>query len=1372
MFSKKIAIIFLTTLIFCLSPVALIHAAEFKALSQSLQSKSRVPVVIKGDQRPHWIQGQFTYSRSLNRTAVAEQFVRDVQTGQQATGFKIKGLNVSECDTVITKEMVDVPMDRTVVRLSQTMHGVPVFGSDIAVVVNAQNEVLFSSGRIAMYDQPISIVPQLDAADAAEKVLRVVRAKTKTVQSKNLVVFDVLQKPRLCWQIAVETHTPAGQLQYLVDAMNGNIVFAFDANRYAKHWQTNTAGNGYDLPGTLAVEDDETTDNETLQAIHDNTSLVWDYFYTTHGRDSIDNNGMTVVGVGSYAEFLNQSGWEKNSHLMYFGDGDGTDYGPFGSGLDIVAHEYGHGVSQYTADFLPYDQAGALDEAFSDIWGVMVNRDNWIIGEDVYHPSDPSTGMRYLNDPSRASMPDHMNSYVYQGNDNGGVHTNSSIPAYAYYLLATDISKEKAERIWYRALTNYFVSNADFFDASLGLNQAAVDLYGTNSSEAVAVAQSWRDVGIEDKGVEADDFIGVFVVTTNETDHPYSETETTELTFTYIQPGAKKMKVVFSDFSINPLQDYVLIKNGAGVTQYLYRGELGAFESGVVTGDTIQVYFFAPDNYSTYNGFSISGYYYDDTTTHNSCLISEYLSTLNYSTSHNYHADTSYEFVAIAPVDAAAIMLRFYNFDVTQNEYVEILDVSGNRVTTYDGALGNFTSPWILGRQATVRLITDATKQAYGFDLLSLIYVTELPVTFNEVYFNDNLLTQGQCVQRGATVDIPIHFLDTYQSTVTMNVTICRYQNNAVVQSVTQNIGAGEALQFNVGDLDVGRYYLSYRLEMDDFGLTQNRTTDFYVLGQMPENAYGIPYLFYSSAFSTYDVPDQSSFNITGSITEARAIWAYFTNFNVPESAVAVKVADASGNVYGSSLGQYDALTSYRVPTNQIAVSWNREDLANTYGFELLGFLYVTASPIAISSVQLDGQALQSVYTCAPHDLTIAFTHLDPDVTTTGDLVVRVYKENGDLVLTHTTSGIVTGSYTCRIPTVDNDVVYRIAVTFDHPLGREVYYSPTFNVRVLATQVFEDLFGIVSAVTTVNYETDHVTLAKTYSFDVAPTGNDVMGLCIHFKQFEIGASEKVYIKNASGDILETLTSVTGNFFMRVYAASGIQIVYESSGGAYGFNADYTIYSLGVPVWIDSVSFDDKTIQASDLVAQAPVVDVAFRYRSADRPTASAYIVLTRNDTGAVIHTATPVSVTGNVVSFTLPQLESGVLYQAKAVLQHGFGEQSRFSPLFSTNTQFVVRGLLCGPNPCNPNNKPVSFQYQLSLAADVRMAVYSISGEEMYSQTISGGQLGGQVGFNSITWDGRNRYSEIVPNGVYIAYFIFTNNGNSIKQKVKVAILK
>jgi Zn-dependent metalloprotease len=144
-----------------------------------------------------------------------------------------------------------------------------------------------------------------------------------------------------------------------------------------------------------------------------------------------------------------------DGQAIYYGNGD-VAFDPLAGSLDVAGHEMSHGVVQATANLEYQGQSGALNESFADVFGVMIDRNDWTLGEEVvntqYFPSgalrsmsDPNQGGSSLNDPGY--QPAHMNDLYTGSQDNGGVHINSGIPNHAFYLLAQATTKAKAENI-------------------------------------------------------------------------------------------------------------------------------------------------------------------------------------------------------------------------------------------------------------------------------------------------------------------------------------------------------------------------------------------------------------------------------------------------------------------------------------------------------------------------------------------------------------------------------------------------------------------------------------------------------------------------------------------------------------------------------------------------------------------------------------------------------------------------------------------------------------------------------------------------------------------------------------------------------------
>lgn len=230
-----------------------------------------------------------------------------------------------------------------------------------------------------------------------------------------------------------------------------------------------------------------------------NVRKVHEYFRDVHGRNGIDNAAQNLLVGLHFQSQYNNAFW--NGTWMVFGDGDGETFTNLAGCLDVAAHEMSHGVIGDTAALVYRNQPGALNESIADVLGVLVDRDDWRIGEECTvaapgHIRDLQTPASGIT-PQPSRMSEFINLPNNQGGDWGGVHINSGIPNQAAYQVAESIGRDALEAIWYRALDLYLHPLSGFIEARTSTLQAAEDLYGVDSNEALAVAAAWDLVEVE-----------------------------------------------------------------------------------------------------------------------------------------------------------------------------------------------------------------------------------------------------------------------------------------------------------------------------------------------------------------------------------------------------------------------------------------------------------------------------------------------------------------------------------------------------------------------------------------------------------------------------------------------------------------------------------------------------------------------------------------------------------------------------------------------------------------------------------------------------------------------------------------------------------
>lgn len=255
---------------------------------------------------------------------------------------------------------------------------------------------------------------------------------------------------------------------------------------------------------------------------HWGAEMTVDYFYTKYGRKSIDNNNFAIKSYVHYSTNYFNAFWD--GLRMTYGDGSSTTNGgkPL-TALDVCGHEITHGLTSKTANLVYQREPGALNEGFSDIFGNTIERwarptqASWTLGEDFNYV------IRNMANPNAYSQPDtYMGTYwkttttsgcvtPSRSNDYCGVHTNSGVLNFWYYLLVTGgsgtndkgfaynvsaIGLDKAGAIAYRTLTTYLTSSSTYANARTYSIQAATDLYGATSNEVTQVKNAWNAVGV------------------------------------------------------------------------------------------------------------------------------------------------------------------------------------------------------------------------------------------------------------------------------------------------------------------------------------------------------------------------------------------------------------------------------------------------------------------------------------------------------------------------------------------------------------------------------------------------------------------------------------------------------------------------------------------------------------------------------------------------------------------------------------------------------------------------------------------------------------------------------------------------------------
>ncbi|MEU0725989.1 M4 family metallopeptidase [Streptomyces sp. NPDC006140] len=311
------------------------------------------------------------------------------------------------------------------------------------------------------------------------------------------------------------TTTQSGSTYTLTDGARGNHK-TYNLNR-------GTSGTGTLFSGPDDVWGNGSPSNLESAAAdaHYGAALTWDYYKNVHGRSGIRGDGVGAYSRVHYGNNYVNAFWSDSCFCMTYGDGSGNA-NPLTS-IDVAAHEMTHGLTSNTAGLNYSGESGGLNEATSDIFGATVefyaknssDVGDYLIGEEIDINGD-GTPLRYMDKPSKDG--DSKDAW-YSGIGSIDVHYSSGPANHFFYLLSegsgtktingvtydsptsdglpvTGIGRDKAEKIWFRALTTKFTSTTNYAGARTGTLAATGELYGTDSAEYKAVQDAWAGVNV------------------------------------------------------------------------------------------------------------------------------------------------------------------------------------------------------------------------------------------------------------------------------------------------------------------------------------------------------------------------------------------------------------------------------------------------------------------------------------------------------------------------------------------------------------------------------------------------------------------------------------------------------------------------------------------------------------------------------------------------------------------------------------------------------------------------------------------------------------------------------------------------------------
>lgn len=236
--------------------------------------------------------------------------------------------------------------------------------------------------------------------------------------------------------------------------------------------------------------------DETAISAYTNIIKTYDWYKNTLGRESVDGNGLDLKVVVHDDSYYENAFWRGSDSTLHFCDNSPSNKNDVttSGALDVVAHEFTHGVFQYITGGVPYSNApGAINEGYADIFGCLVEGD-WQIGEDWQTLRDASNPTAH-NAPDKLSSPFYID-YTVDSSDNGGVHTNSSLVYHAAYLMNKyGMSRETLAKVWYKSLSMGYDATSDFYTVRRNVLKAAKKM-NLGEESVVIIKKAFDEVEI------------------------------------------------------------------------------------------------------------------------------------------------------------------------------------------------------------------------------------------------------------------------------------------------------------------------------------------------------------------------------------------------------------------------------------------------------------------------------------------------------------------------------------------------------------------------------------------------------------------------------------------------------------------------------------------------------------------------------------------------------------------------------------------------------------------------------------------------------------------------------------------------------------
>lgn len=252
------------------------------------------------------------------------------------------------------------------ITFSQVHRGLPVFATALKIHQDAVGNILSANGHVFPIPDDLNIVPDLSADTAIGLAGTQFKSNAPDVERSDLVVVDPgwygdpPAGARLAYWLVLSDPTSETREAFFIDAHTGKTLDRWSLTHTARERRVfDDVTNVF-----LRVEGGPPSGDPDADAAYDYSGDFYDFFFRGFGRDGINNRGLSLNSTVNFV-----SPRCPNA----FGGASGTAYCTGVATDDIVAHEFGHGLMEFTANLIYQNQSGQLNESYSDVWGEVVD---------------------------------------------------------------------------------------------------------------------------------------------------------------------------------------------------------------------------------------------------------------------------------------------------------------------------------------------------------------------------------------------------------------------------------------------------------------------------------------------------------------------------------------------------------------------------------------------------------------------------------------------------------------------------------------------------------------------------------------------------------------------------------------------------------------------------------------------------------------------------------------------------------------------------------------------------------------------------------------------------------------------------------------